>query len=212
MQTLDEYLKRTESAVRTLFEGIQKYLSVIDRAHAPIFISSTQNEQEREAELQAWLDKNAGAIQAAREAERRYFEESFALATLCGSVLQTADKAFECFSSNEAIPADWAGIAKPGSAPYCIGKPIRRVPLGLVVLAGRNQHMHFEDEEPHKLTAAVFERLATYHGRNTDPEIRDPAFDLRNDRLVSYAHNVTALLEWRSYDAYEAALREALAP
>lgn len=89
---------------------------------------------------------------------------------------------------------------------------MRNVPLGLAVLAGRNQHMHFDVDKPRKLTEAVFDRLAVYHGRNTDPEVRDPAFDLRNDRLVSYAHNIVALLKWDSYETYEADLRQAIVP
>lgn len=212
MQTLDEYLVKTRSAVRHLFEATDAYRAVLDQAHMPIFISSTLNDEEREKELEAWLARHADAIQAAREAERRYFDESFALATVCGAVLQVADKAFECFSRHATIPAGWEGVLTQRSARYCTGRVVRNVPLGLVILAGRNQHMHFDDEEPRKLTVAVFDRMAIYHGRNTDPEIRDPAFDLRNDRLVSYAHNVAALLEWDSYDAYEADLREAILP
>lgn len=210
MQTFDEYLAKTESAVRQLFGAINAYRSVLDKVRAPIFVSSTLDDQERERELQAWLARHADAIQAARESERRYFDESFALATICGAVLQVADKAIECFSEHTEIRPDWQGILTEHSVRYGIGRIVRNVPLGLIVLAGRNQHMHFDDEKPRKLTIMVFDRLAIYHGRNTDPEIRDPAFDLRNERLVSYAHNIAAILEWNSYDAYEADLRQAV--
>ena len=212
MQTFDEYLSKTESAVRHLFGAIDAYRSLLDKVHAPIFISSTLDDQEREKELEAWLTRHADAIQVAREAERRYFDESFALATICGAVLQVADKAIECFSMHTEIPPGWDGAVTEHSARYCVGRIIRNAPLGLVVLAGRNQHMHFDNEKPRRLSVAVFDRLAIYHGRNTDPEVRDPAFDLRNERLVSYAHNIAAILEWDSYDAYEADLRQAVAP
>lgn len=210
METLGEYLAKTRSAVQHLFAAIDAYRSVLEKVHAPIFMSSTHDEQEREKELDAWLARHADAIQVAREAERRYFDESFALATICGALLQVADKAFECFSTHAAIPDAWAGLVTEHSARYCVGRVVRNVPVGLIVLAGRNQHMHFDDEKPRKLTEAVFDRLAICHGRNTDPEIRDPAFDLRNDRLVSYAHNITAILKWDSYEAYEADLRGAI--
>lgn len=212
MQTFDEYLSKTESAVRHLFGAIDAYRSVLNDVHAPIFISSTQDEQEREKELQAWLDRHADAIEAARKAERRYFDESFALATICGAILQVADKAIEVYSRRTDIPRGWEEVVTEHSAHYCVGRVVRNVPLGLIVLAGRNQHMHFDDNKPRKLSIAVFDRLAIYHGRNTDPEIRDPAFDLRNDRLVSYAHNIAAILKWDSYDAYHADLRQAVAP
>ncbi len=212
METLDEYLAKTTSAVRHLFEAVNSYRSVLDNAHAPIFITSTLDEQEREKELQAWLDRHADAIQAAREAERRYFDESSALAIICGALLQVADKAFECFSVHCAVPGSWGSVITEHSACCCVGRVVRNVPLGLVVRASRNQHMHFDDDKPRTLTEAVFDRLAIYHGRNTDPEVRDPAFDLRNDRLVSYAHNIVALLKWDSYEAYETDLRRAIVP
>ena len=211
MQTLDEYLGKTESAVRHLFGALDAYRSVLNDVHAPIFISSTQDEQEREKELQAWLDRHADAIEAARKAERRYFDESFALATICGAILQVADKAIEVYSRRTDIPPGWEEVVTEHSARYCVGRVVRNVPLGLIVLAGRNQHVHFDDSKPRKLSIAVFDRLAIYHGRNTDPEIRDPAFDLRNDRLVSYSHNIAAILKWDSYDAYHADLRQAVA-
>lgn len=208
MRSAAEYIGRTESAVRRFFETIDSYVSVLRGARVPVLVTERQASP---AELDAWLIENADALKAVREAQRQYFDEAFALATTCGSVLQVAAKAFELFSSNGTVPSEWAGVVRSKYACYCVGRLARRVPLGLIVLAGRNQHMHFLDAKPlREPNVAVFERLTIYHGRSTDPTIRDAAFDLTSKMLVSFAHNITALLGWRSYGAYEKDMKETL--
>jgi hypothetical protein len=213
MQTAVEYLDRTASAVRKLFEGIDSYLAVLTRAVPPVFVGSGANRAQADAEFEAWKARHDLEIRAALQAQRDYFAESFALATLCGSVLQVAAKGIETFSKNDAVPPDWSGLVKSKhkAARYCIGKPVRGVPLGLVLLAGRNQHMHFGEEPLHEPNVEVFKRLATYHTIQDDPDYRDPAFDLENKNLTSFAHNITALIGWRGYESYEHDMRELLA-
>jgi len=151
-------------------------------------------------------------IRASIEAQREYIAESFAQATLCGSVLQVAAKAIECYSRNMNIPVDWCSIIKPGSkaVPFCAGRLVRKVPLGLVVYAARNQHTHFNDAGLHEPSVSVFEYLALNHGIKAGQLLRDPAFDLNNTGLVSYASNCTALIGWRTYEAYEHDMRALL--
>lgn len=158
METAADYLERTESAARKLFEGIESYLERLQRAVPPVFVSSGANRQQADVELEAWKKRHDTEIKASLAAQREYF----------------------------------AG------------------PLGLVILAGRNQHMHFGETQLWEPNLTVFERLAIYHDRNTDPAVRDPAFDLGNSRLVSFAHNIAALIGWRSFDDYQRDLRELL--
>lgn len=212
MQSAAEYLRKTESAVRKLFEGIESYAAIITRAPQPVHVSSARDKQEAEAQFQAWAEQNDAAIRASLKAQRDYFAESFALATLCGSVLQVAAKALEKFSTNIVVPEEWTPVVRSKHARYCLGRIVRRVPLGLIIFAGRNQHMHFGEERLWEPNVTVFERLAIYWSRNTDPGVRDPAFDLANPLLVSFAHNITALVGWRSYDAYESDLKTLLEP
>lgn len=208
MRCANEYIERTESAVRKFFEGIESYAAVLRRAKVPVLVS---DRAPSDAELGDWHAANADALKAVRESQATFFEEVFSLATMCGAVLQVAAKALELFSVNDLIPPEWAVVVKSKYARYCVGRPIRRVPLGLVILAARNQHAHFLDDKPlREPNIAIFERLAIHHGRNNDPTVRDPAFDLSNRMLVSFAHNVTALLQWRSYEAYESDLKEML--
>lgn len=212
MQTPAEYLNKTESAVRKLFEGIDSYTSILRRHPTSAFVTSYTDEADFQAQYEAWAKENEDVIKASLEAQREYVAESFAQSTLCGAVLQVAAKALECYSKNTVIPAEWASLIKTTSkaAPFCTGRLVRSVPLGLVIHAARNQHTHFDDVDLREPNLAVFERLAMNHGIKADKPFRDPAFDLRNTGLVSYASNCTALIGWRSYDAYEKDMRALL--
>ena len=82
--------------------------------------------------------------------------------------------------------------------------------LGLIILAGRNQHMHFGDEPLRDPNVSIFARLASFGSMGGDETVHDPAFDLENKNLVSFAHNITALIGWRSFGNYQRDLRELL--
>lgn len=207
MQSGTEYLERTASAVKKLFEGVESYTAGLERAVPPVFVSSGSDRAQADAEFETWRRRHDAEIKAAFQAQRDYFAETIALATLCGSVLQVAAKALEQYSTAVAVPGDWAQVIKGKHARYCVGRQVYGVPIGLVILAGRNQHMHFGEEPLREPNVTIFERLATFHTRASDPAYRDPAFDLDNKALVSFAHNITALLGWRSFDAYGRDLR-----
>lgn len=213
MQNAAEYLDKTRSAVAKLFDGIDTYLAFL-RQHSTTFVTSYTNEEDWQKQYQAWYEANHSKIQAALDAQKQYLGESFAQAALCGAVLQIAAKAIECYSKNTQIPQDWETFIKPGSksVPFCIGRLIRGVPLGLVIYAARNQHTHFEDQNLREPNIEVFRRLAINHGygKGNTELIVDPAFDLDTESINSFASNVTALIEWRSVDAYASDMRKLL--
>lgn len=213
MQNADEYLNKTRSAAARLFEGIDTYLALL-RQHSTTFVTSYTNQEDFQRQYDAWYEKNRSSIQIALDAQKKYLGESFAQAILCGSVLQLAAKAIECYSKNKEIPEDWKALIKPESkaVPFCTGRLVRGVPLGLVIYAGRNQHIHFEDQNLREPNVEVFRRLAINHGYgkgSTEP-IVDPAFHLGTDSINSFANNITALIEWRSAEAYETDMRKLL--
>jgi hypothetical protein len=210
MQSADEYIVKTESAVRKLLDGIDTYLQVLRDSPAPVFITSTPIGPAFDAQFEVWLLKNKAKNDAAAEARRQFMAESFALDTLCGALLQVGQKALERYSANEAVIPSLAAVVKPSQARYCVGRLVRGVPLGLVVYAGRNQHAHFNEGALREPSATVFERLATAHEHAAATASRDPAFDLQRPGVTSYAANVTALLGWRDYEAYCADLRAML--
>lgn len=210
MQSAAEYLEKTESAVRKLFEAIDSYIGILRRDSRAVFVTSFVEGEDPYQLYEKWAEGNQTAIQESRKAQEEFLAESFALATMCGAVLQVASKAIERFSTNTSVPAAWSdAIGNTKSAiPFCIGAEIRTVPLGLVIYAGRNQHTHFEDSMPHRVNSAVFEALALNHGYGG--AFKDPAFDLSDLRLTSLASNVTALIKWRSYDRYASDMRALL--
>ena len=147
MQNAADYLDKTRSAAAKLFEGIDKYLALL-RQHSTTFVTSYTTQEDFQRQYDAWYEANRSNIQVALETQRQYLGESFAQATLCGSILQLAAKAIECYSKNTEIPEDWRSLIRPRTkpVPFCTGRLVRGVPLGLVIYAGRNQHIHFEDQ------------------------------------------------------------------
>jgi len=202
MQSAKGYLSRTESAVRRLFDGIESYISILNAITGVTFVTSEPHSPAQDAEYAAWKVANARKLAAAKAAEREYLAESFALNTLCGAVLQVAGKAIEIYGQNKEIPEDLRQMIKPGLSRFCVGRLVRTVPIGLIIYAARNQHTHFNDEALREPSASIFKLLATKHGYGGSQEIVDPAFDLNNHSLLSFASNVTSLIGWRSYDNY----------
>lgn len=213
MQNAAEYLDKTRSAAALLFEGIDTYLAFL-RQHSTTFVTSYTSQADCNKQHDAWRVENDSNIKAAHEAQRHYLGERFAQATLCGAILQLAAKAIECYSKNTQIPQDWVPFLKPNSrtVPFCTGRLVRGVPLGLVVYAGRNQHTHFEDQNLREPNVEVFRRLAMDHGfgKAGKESVVDPAFHLDTKSITSFAHNITALIAWRSLDAYESDMRKLL--
>lgn len=213
MQNAAQYLDKTRSAAARLFEGVDAYLAML-RDHSTTFVTSYTSQEDLQRQYDAWHKANQSKIQAALEAQKQYFGEGFAQATLCGAILQLAAKAVECYSKNTQVPQDWVSFIKPTSkpAPFCIGRLVRGVPLGLVIYAGRNQHIHFEDQNLREPNVEVFRRLAVNHryGKGSKEPVVDPAFHLGTASITSFANNITALVEWRSLDAYEKDMRELL--
>lgn len=202
METPQQYLARTKSAVQHLFAGIDAYLRILREGRPPVLVGTYRSSEERDRALQDWMKENEGAIQKGLEAERAFLAEKYALATLCGSLLQVAAMAIRLYSKNETVPAEFEAVMKkPAAIPYCIGRVVRGVPLGLVIYAGRNQYNHVDDGNLREPSATVFEWLATKHTYGEG--VRDPAFDLGRGMVWNYSSNVTSLIGWRDYETYE---------
>jgi hypothetical protein len=138
------------------------------------------------------------------ELQKEFIAENFALAVLCGSLLQIAFMGIQWFSTNsevpEALPQDLRNLIKPASQRFCTGRTVYEVPIGLIIYAGRNQYNHMDQAElTNKLNCKVFELLATH---NNTISWKDPAFDLSSSALNNLSSNVTGLLKWKDYEAY----------
>lgn len=223
MENIETYIAKTESAVRKLFEGIESYQMLLEPIPLMPYSKPQPGRAKQLDEYNAWREQNELAVKASKEARRKFSEESFAISVLCGAVLQVAEKAIECCSKNEHVPEsarplveqERHGISKvcKNIKRFCIGREVYGIPIGLIIYAGRNQHIHFNARPLMDINVNVFERLAL---RYEEEAGAGSAFDLNNPHLVSCASNVTHILGWRSgdardaYDAYAADLKELL--
>lgn len=208
METPQEYLARTKSAVEHLFSGVDAYLQILQSSRRPVLVGTYSSEAERDAAFERWMKEKDEDIQKGLATERAFLAEKYALAALCGSLLQIASMAIRLYSKSDQIPAELSGFVKAANAAYCIGRRVREVPLGLVILAGRNQYNHIDDNQLREPSPTVFEWLATKHGYGAS--IRDPAFDLGAGLVWNYASNITSLIGWRDYETYENDMRSLL--
>ena len=222
MKTPQEYLQRTESASRILFEGIVSYTLILRESPPPVFVHSCDGHAESEEQIQKrekayadWESTQDEAIQISREAQRKFVAESFALGVLCGSVLQIAYMGIQLFPRDDQVSSDlpeaFEKCITDTTKKICIGRISDFIPIGLIIYAGRNQYNHIDDKgNLRNLNRAVFNHLAGRYDHLFDKPYKDPPFDLESPRLTNYAHNITGLLGWRDYESYEKDMRELL--
>lgn len=208
LNSADDYLRKTDSAVVHLFSAVETYLDTLRLGLQPVFIAGQLPGPEFDAKYAAWRIENAEALVQAKDARAAFREERFALDTLCGAILQIAEKGLEIYSPNSDVPMSWKDRIPKSLAKFAVGREVRDVPLGLIVYAARNQHTHFNDSQLRAASAGVFNSLAAVRGH--DSPVRDPAFDLDNPVLTSYAANVTALIGWRDVKQYRKDMRSML--
>lgn len=172
-----------------------------EAAQLSTFASSYEDLADFEEQYAKWQDENPEKMARAEFLYNHYFAESFSQATLCGSMLQIASKAIEQYSKNDSISPEIEAIlgSHDRTKLFCIGRRVHGLPIGLIIYAGRNQHMHFEGDL-HRVPQKILQHLATAW----DPEgkVKDPAFDPANPKLYSLAHNIVGLLGWKTYEDF----------
>ncbi|MBD2536023.1 hypothetical protein H6G97_44560 [Nostoc flagelliforme FACHB-838] len=221
MESSEEYLRATKSAVLKLFDGINSYNEIFLKKPIPIFNFSsnlTDSAAILEARRQAydnWLLENETAIKLLLQAQKEYFAESFAIAALCGSLLQIASMGIQLFSTNEEIAEDLPeilrSVIKPKSkvARFCIGRRVRNVPIGLIIYAGRNQFNHIDEEKLSGVNTTIFNLIASYYDEQ-DQFFRDLAFDIESRLIINFSTNILGLIGWKSYESYDSDMRSLL--
>ncbi|MBD2498823.1 hypothetical protein [Nostoc sp. FACHB-280] len=219
MDSPEEYLIATKSAVLKLFDGINSYNEIFLKKPRPIFNFSsnlTDSIAILEARKQAydnWLLENETAIKLSLQAQKEYFAESFAIAALCGSLLQIASMGIQLFSTNEEIAEDLpeilSSVIKPKVARFCIGRRVRNVPIGLIIYAGRNQFNHIDEEKLSGLNTTIFNLIASYDDEQ-DQFFRDLAFDIESRLIINFSTNIVGLIGWKSYESYDSDMRSLL--
>jgi len=217
MITKENYFSETEHAVRSFFDCIAHYSELIKMGVSPC-TTFRHDTEEFETQYEEWI--NQPEIREAHEiaelARKEYRAQFFSMHVVAGSILHIACKAIELFSTSSELNSKYSHLlsgCKPGlakqAAKFSLGREVRGVPLGLVILAGRNQYNHIEaGADLNPLNKNIFKALVT--GRNYGQDLFDPAFELDNEGLVSYSSNIRGVIGWNSYESYRSDMNELL--
>ena len=197
----DDYLQQTEHAVRHFCDGLASCWSYYESAlqHWDVSNIGQPLTPERKADLDKYL-----------ELAGKYVDLKFAEGTFAGSVLQVATVGIRFFSQNRSIPKSCVGIVPTKAKraiPFCVGRELYGLPVGLIIYAARNQYNHWDDE-PYAVTRNVFAALSRSFERDM---LYDLAFDVGNPSITVYANEVLlGALGWIRYDQYELEMRALL--
>jgi hypothetical protein len=209
MQTLSIYLEKTKSAMTHLFNGINKYNFLLKKAISPVFLSGKSDANDLQKDYLNWQEQNKIQIQKALSMKRAYLAEYFSLSTIAGAIIQIADKAIDLYSKENTSTAEWDHKEIKNYKKYIIGRKIRDIPIGLIIHASRNQHMHFNDKETREFTSVIFEKLTVIEKPIWGEPYRDIQFDLKKNN-TSLAGNIIYLLNWNEYEDYLKDIQEML--
>ena len=206
MDTINDYLHKTESACSKLFEGVDSYISILRDYQIPMFTTWVQDDETFKKEFEEWQLKNRDRIAENINRQNKFVDESLAMSTLCGAILQIAAMAIQKFSNNIEVcqPFDSVISSNSKAARFCIGRKVRGVPIALIIYAGRNQYNHMDENKLNELNKFIFSQLAKIQSFNDKNKFYiDPAFDLANADIMNYSSNITAVLDWKDYSIYK---------
>lgn len=197
-----EYLRETRHATERLFESYAFYSEGCRPILQPIFGSVTNNEVFSESELHTWSTRGRVSIKALIAEERERTGPSISRATICGAILHFAATGIQLFSDNSDVPSECRGMLTENNmaVPFCIGRSVWGLPIGVVIYAAKNQYDRMDDHAYRSVTRCVFEHLATFKSAG---KYKNPLFDLKNRVLVNYASNILALFGWNGYEDYQ---------
>lgn len=200
--TLDGYIDKTEHAVKNYYSGLDSCWSFYQKAleHWDISQINEPLTPERKEALDKYLAL-AG----------KYFDLKLSEAMFAGSILQMAYMAIRLYSKNNTYNEKYSNFVKAtqkSAIPFCIGRELHGIPIGLIVYAGRNQYAHWDEEDSHEITCSVFRSLSAAFMNNP---FSDLAFELLNPTIPVYASEVLlTALKWTDYPKFVTELRNTL--
>jgi hypothetical protein len=201
--TAEDYLVQSEPAMRHLFDGI---VACNEKCplHWPSEARTAEEHAQAMCELETWM---AG---------------SFARSILCGAILEISSQAIQACSQNSSIPAMCKPFTDPKKhAVFCVGRLIHGLPLGVLILAGRHQYVHWIEERErdetgagfHRFVQGVFDVLQRAHENNP---FMDLAYGLGNTFYQGDAIRADFIIQseigWTNYERHLADMREMLLP
>ena len=211
MHSPDTFLASTRSAVAKLLGGLDDYRRAFGKGiEGSTFVSDGSSMEDFDARYRQWRQDNPEIVERSIAAQTEFHGERFARATLAGAVLELAWKGIEVYSTNTRTPASVrmvVGDSKVG-VKFALGREIRGVPIGLVIYAARNQHVHYNDRSLARINRDIIEQMA----RHGHPDLKSPELDLDRHQGESLANNMIYLLDWVDLARYERDMRALLSP
>ena len=194
-----------------MLEGIDDYRQAFRRGiKGSAFVSGGSSMDDYNARHRQWLQDNPEIVERSIGAQKEFHSERFARATLCGAVLELAWKGIELFSTNTQPPESVRTVVGKSEvgAKFAIGREIKGVPIGLVIYAARNQHVHFNDSSLGRINRDIIDQMA----RHGHPQVKSSELDLDRHPGESLANNMIFLLEWFDLARYERDMDALLSP
>ncbi|MDQ7818351.1 MAG: hypothetical protein RDU14_15090 [Melioribacteraceae bacterium] len=201
-----EYLNKTESAVKKIFEAYYSYFQFHNNNSRPVFTIFTKvGTPEYKHEYDLWFAQHENNIYLFIDKDNELASQIFAMHTLCGTILQFAYWGIDKYSKNSIYPKEWSEICnkEKKAIKFYIGKEIEGLPIGWIIYAGRNQAMHY-DRELRGFNRAIFNKLKYEYSSYFDKSYYNESFDLDKKKGIPLGGNILNKLGWVNYELYKA--------
>jgi len=203
--TLKEYMSQTEFAVKQLFDSIAHYDSILKEAVLPSFTYSGSNDIDYKKKEEEFFNdpKIKLANKYANKKLNEYLGLKYSRSVICGSIFQIACMIIDKVSNND-IEFEFVTKNNKQAIKYCIGRKVRKLPIGLIIYAARNQYSHWT-KELYSVNKQIFDYIAKreieFEGKL---EIwKDPSFNLELDYFDVHTDQLFSLIGWNSYSRYK---------
>lgn len=200
---LETYLSEAKHAVTGLFEILHFYTSLREEINIECRLNTYDKGMLDDAEhaSETYEKEKAIVIEQALIKERESLDYSDSENIISGSLLQIAYMTIKKFSSNKTCE-----FCFKKNSVFKIGRTIKGVPIGLIILAGRHQYSHIDEKWLQPLNEIIFKII----GQNGLPKgLIDPAFDLRSP-YSPISNNLLSIIGWSSYSEYHKDMMEML--
>jgi hypothetical protein len=193
MDTIEEYLDKVESAITTYLNGFYEYNKILSERDIPAFYYASNDDGKNKLEYEKWHKEHEKEIEADISLQNKYVAELFAMSTFSGAILQLAYLGINLFSNNKTIHPILNDIKNNSKySRYCIGRIEHGLPIGLVILAGRNLYNHIDDQELRQPNIINFNTLS---GKSFE-KYTNSYYDLENKQPHNIVSNLMYLLGW----------------
>ena len=197
MNDINQYLDKIKSAAEKYFDSWHEYTNILYEVEKPHFYHLGELTEETQKEYDVWRLENEAAINKSLENEDKYVDELFAQSTFAGAILELAYAGIKRFSTNRETYSLVNEVIKPGSkfSRFCIGRIENKLPIGLIILGGRNLHNHINEDELKEPNITIFNILT---GKGFSKYINS-YYDIDGGQRYNVLSNLIHLLNWNSF-------------